>query len=37
MIEKLWGHQIKSIQIFEPNEIQGYADVLKEDVSRHGR
>lgn len=31
------GRQIKSIQIFEPAEIPRYAEVLKEDLSRHGR
>ncbi len=31
------GRQIKSIQIFEPSEIPRYAEVLKEDLSRHGR
>ncbi|SNQ59027.1 hypothetical protein MNV_1040007 [Candidatus Methanoperedens nitroreducens] len=31
------GRQIKSIQIFEPAEVSRYTEILKEDLSRHGR
>ncbi len=31
------GRQIKSIQIFEPAEIPKYVEVLKEELSRHGK